>query len=230
VLQKNKNHYHGFRSGFTLIELVIVMGVLVVLMTMAMASMGSSRKYFNISTAYEKVVQMVRETRSYAVTGKANLDWTDYDQDGLDNEDGDLVTPAGYGIYFDTANKTVTLFADVRKSSVDGNQSEGQYNAPDSTAVGVYQAGRDVILERYTILSTLTLIATGGPYTIIYTPIFADTIFYPALNSGEKLFIFGASEGEEVEGMDVRHMCSKMHLVSGVPEKATDTECPYTNS
>jgi prepilin-type N-terminal cleavage/methylation domain-containing protein len=228
VLHKNKKYHRGFKSGFTLIELIIVMGIIVILMSMAFASMASSSRYFKLSTAYEKIVQMVREVRSDAITGKAQPDWTDYDQDNLYAVDGDLVTPAGYGIYFDPTKKTVTMFADVRKSTHDLDQNEGVYDAPTG-GIGTYNSGSDVILATYKIDSSLTLVTDGGPDTIIYTPIFADTILNPSLNTGSHFFIFGVSNGTE-DTAGVLHKCSKIHPVAGVPEVATDDECPYSNA
>jgi prepilin-type N-terminal cleavage/methylation domain-containing protein len=208
------------RSGFTLVELLIVMAIVIMLMASAVSSMANSRKYFTFTNAYEKAVQMVREVRSNAVTGKAEQDYTDYDQDGVTI--GDLVTPAGYGINFDSASGTITMFADLHKSDADPNQHEGIYDAPTSGAVADYQAGKDLILEIYTIDPALTLVLAGGPSTIIYTPVFADIIFNPGISSGN-FFIFGVSEGA-----DLRHKCSKIHPVAGIPEIATDAECPST--
>jgi prepilin-type N-terminal cleavage/methylation domain-containing protein len=221
-IQKNRaTNRHSFKSGFTLVEIIIVMAIMTILFSMAASGLTGSRSFFTFTNSYERVVQLVREARSDAVTGKAQMDYTDYNQNGSTI---DLVTPAGYGINFDTtaASAKVTLFVDLHVGALDEDQNEGVYDAP--TSIGAYEAGKDFIMAQFSLDPSLILLLQGGPETVIYTPIFADVTFNPALDTGEISMIFGVSEGAAK-----RHKCSKIHPVSGVPEATTEAECPYIN-
>lgn len=231
----------GFRrlGGYTLVELLIVIGITVLLLSLTIAGMGNSQKSFLFSNAYEKVIQVVREARSNAVTGKATLDYNDYDGDTYTNTvlqpDGapDYVTPAAYGVDFDIATGKVTAFADLHKSATDAGQKEGVYDAPTSGSPAVFQlnkyiAGKDLALAQFTIAAPLKLVlAVTSPVTtrqqIFFTPIFADVTIVPALTSPNKFFIFGVSEGSATG----RYRCGKIHPIAGVPEVATPVECPF---
>jgi len=216
------------RKGYTLVELLIVIGITVLLLSLAIGGMSNSQKSFTFSNAYERVIQLVREARSSAVTGKATLDYNDYDNDGKKAIDNDYVTPAAYGIDFykgtATVPGTVTLFADLHKSTPDPNQREGTYDPPVPFALNKYQAGKDLAIAQFTLPKPLKLILKGtlppslGPVRqqIFFTPIFADVTIQPALTN--KLFIFGVSEGT-AKG---RFRCSQIHPIAGVPEVASN--------
>ncbi len=211
------------RRGFTIIELVIVMAIIVLMFSLGLAGLGNSQKQLLFSNAYERIIQLVREARSNAVTGKATLDYTDYDADGCTDAENhaaactllpaenDYVTPANYGVDFDTEAGVVTLFADLH------NGNEGTYEAPD--LLGTYESGKDLAIAQFTISAPLKVVLVAGwPRTIFYSPIFAD--FSPNIISPGPFFIFGVSE---VAGE--RYRCSKIHPIAGVPEVATEEEC-----
>jgi len=212
-------------KAYTLIELIIVLAITVILLFIGIGGLLSGQKQFNYQANYERTLQLVRDARSLALNGKAFSDYTDYDRDGLKTEDGELMTPANVGVDFDTTAgvMTVTMFADLHKSDDDTAQNEGVYNPPDPFAFYTYTPGKDVALEQYTINNTLTLLLSGGARTIFFSPIFADVKFDPALTSGNKFFIFGVKETT-----GTRKGCAKIHPVAGVPEVASETECPST--
>lgn len=192
-----------------------------------MRGLVNSQKSFIFNNTAERVIQLVREARSLAVTGKAQADHTDADKDvDPDTTDPtDFVTPAHYGVYFDTtagANKLVLFFDVNRGESVD--QTEGQFNKPSAaTGIGQFEAGKDVVLAEFSLDTSMSFILDPPvTNTIMFSPIFADTSFYPALGVGTQIFIFGV---QETGGTVDRKRCYKIHLVSGVPEVADDTEC-----
>lgn len=217
------------RPAFTLIELMMVIAITVILLAAGLRGMVDSQKSFLFNNAVERVLQIVREARSLAVTGKAQLDYTDYDQDGCnappdDNDntptactlplgESDYVTPANYGVYFDVPNHKVTLFADLH---ADGANAEGNYVAP--TALNDYQQYKDLSLAEFDLTSDLDLKAVGSS-TIFYSPIFADTSFESALSA--TFFAFGVKETDGVG----RERCFKIHPIAGVPEVAIPAEC-----
>lgn len=223
---QRKISFSGFRSGFTLAEFIVVIGILLLLFTLSMRGLVNSQKSFIFNNTAERVIQLVRESRSLAVTGKAQTDYTDADKDSdaANPDSSDYVTPAHYGVYFDTtagANKLVLFFDVNRGESVD--QTEGVFNKPSAaTGIGLFEAGKDVVLAEFSLDTTMNFILDPpATNTIMFSPIFADTSFDAAL-AGTKVFIFGV---QETGGTIDRKRCYKIHLVSGVPEVADDTEC-----
>jgi type II secretory pathway pseudopilin PulG len=219
--QKKKN----FKVGFTLIELILVMTVTIILLGAAASSMIRSQRTFVFNGAYQNIQMMVREARSFAVTGKAQPDYTDFDGDGCRNADAhesdcdladtenDLVTPANYGVHFDAGGGRVILFADIQKT--DGDQTNGVFDEPsDGTGINEYETGKDVILKVYEVPASLDLVVQpdGSSNAVFYSPIFADVSF----ETPASFFIFGLMEKANV---GERKDCMVMHAVSGVPEE-----------
>ena len=214
-----------FRPGFTLAEFIIVVGILLMLFTLSMRGLVNSQKSFLFNNTAEKVIQMVREARSLAVTGKAQTDYTDADKDRtLPNPDlGDYVTPAHYGVYFDTASspQKLVMFFDVNAGEA-SDQTEGVYDPPSAaTGIGKFEDGKDVILAEFSLDENMSFILNpAGTNTVMFSPIFADTSFDAPL-AGTKIFIFGV---KETGGTVNRQRCYKIHLVAGVPEVADSTD------
>lgn len=227
------------RPGFTLVELLIVIALTIMIFTVTLQGMTNSQKLFIFSNNYEKVVNLVRQARSLALTGKAMPDYTDFDHDGCKDKEwntangaigcdagGDLVTPAHYGMFFDntTGAKKVVLFADIHTEN--GN-AEGVYvKPPDGTALGVHTTvvGSDVNLAEIDLPVGLGLIVSGGPKVIFYSPIFADVTFDTPLGSSAKFFIFGAQELSS-DKKNARKKCSQIHPLAGIPEIAPEVNC-----
>jgi type II secretory pathway pseudopilin PulG len=224
--RKIQNKIH-FKSGFTLAEFIIVIGILLLLFTLSMRGLVNSQKSFLFNNTAERVIQLVREARSLAVTGKAQPDYTDADKDSaLSTDPNDYVTPAHYGVFFDTtagANKLI-LFFDVNVGESTGGdlQTEGIFDAPSAaTGIGQFEAGKDVELAEFALDPSMSFILTPATTnTVMFNPIFADTSFQAAL-SGTKIFVFGV---KETGGTVDRKRCYKIHLVAGVPEIADSTD------
>lgn len=216
------------KKAFTLIELMIVMVIVVMIIGVGLGGMINSQRQVLFLSAYENVIQLVRDQRSLALSGKAMPDYTDYDKD---LSSVDLVTPANYGVSFDLTKKTVTTFIDLHKSATITNQTEGQYDPPYSppatTTLVFYQyvPGKDVAMAQYKLDSKLGLISnmfkTGNTRVdIFYSPIFGDVTIKPALTAPEQFLIFGVEDHDKG-----RVKCSKIHPIAGVPEGATEAEC-----
>lgn len=220
-----KSRLQKERSGYTLIELILVMVVIGVLTVSAVSGILRSRRILTFSAADQQVGSLVREARSLAVTGKAILDYGDYDNDGLDNGDNDYVTPAHYGIHFDVGTNTLTLFADL-----DDSTNVGAY---DNTGdFGQYLVGRDLKIGEYQVDPSLLILAEGSngtsANTVMFSPIFADVAFSntaaPTTLTNE-FFVFGL---RETSGSVLRDNCLAIHPIAGVPETTdtTGTACP----
>lgn len=215
-MDKNK---HQNRKAYTLIELIIVLAITVLLFGIGIGGLITGQRQLTFRSNHERTLQIVRDARSLALNGKAFNDYTDYNRNG---DHDDLITPANIGIHFDKTAGTITMFADLHKSQFDSAQREGIYDPPaNPVTFYTYAAGKDVAIEQYTLTNTLSLLLSGGATTIFFSPIFADIIFDPALDSGKKFFIFGVKEKT-----GTMSGCAKIHPVSGVPEIASSAECP----
>lgn len=216
------------RPGYTLAEMLIVVGILIMLLASAIRGLINSQSAFIFNNAVTQVALLVREARSLAITGKAQVDYTDYDRDEMaaNPDSDDTVTPANYGVFFEdnamgTPDKLV-LFVDIHKGESAVQPEAGTYNAAPAT-FGAFEEGKDVKLAEFEINGDLNLVLEPmGTDTVLFSPIFADTTFDSALGPGDDFFIFGV---EEIDGF-LRKRCFKIHPIAGVPEEAEDSECP----
>lgn len=202
----------------------MVIAILLLLFTLSMRGLVNSQRSFLFNNTAERIIQMVRESRSLAVTGKAQPDYTDADKDVVASTDpGDFVTPAHYGVHFDTASspQKLVMFFDVNLGE-SSDQNEGVYDPPSAIAgIGDFEDGKDVKLAEFTLDDSMSFIlAPAGTNTVMFSPIFADTSFDAPL-AGTKIFIFGV---EDTGGTIDRKRCYKIHIVAGVPEVADSTD------
>lgn len=63
------------RAGFTLIELVIVVGVMAIIGTLAMASFAASRRVRDVATSGQNALSVLRTAQTRAVAGQDNTPW-----------------------------------------------------------------------------------------------------------------------------------------------------------
>lgn len=237
-----KNYYSGgrkraTRNGYTLVELIVVVMLIMVLTAAALAGIIRSQRVFRFNAADQQVGAMVREARSLAVTGKAVIDYDDYDNDGCRNAGShdpgcglgaaqdDYVTPAHYGVHFDTTNNMLIVFADMHDSATVG----GYDNSGDFLE---YIPGRDMRIAEYEVDPALDLLVEGSTgtaaNTVMYSPLYADTMFSDDTTGVDltgEFFVFGIRENE---GTILRENCLAIHPIAGVPETtdATGAACP----
>lgn len=218
------------RPGYTLVELLVVVMIISLLFGVGINAIVRSQGTFLFNGAIQQVQSMVREARSLAVTGKSILDYTDYDEDGLIDTDGDRVTPAHYGVHFDPSTRIMTLFADLQPGPEIPAYSGtiGVYDPPMAgTDIYTYDTNdnADMILSTYEVPDSLDLLAEDalsyGTTTVMYTPIFADTAFADDttdLDLGSGFFIFGLKEND-----GDRRLCYAIHPIAGTPETTDAT-------
>lgn len=225
LMLNRKRKKFADKAGFTLVELILVMMVTVILAASALTGMIRSQKNFAFNGTYQRVTSMVQEVRSLAVTGKAQIDYEDYDHDECKNAgqhgggcsllgtENDYITPANYGIYFDTDTRTMTMFADMHGSTVGGFDDAG-------LDIGEWLGGQDIKLAEYTLSEgyNFVLYSSGGANTVMYSPIFADTTFADdsVVVDIDDFFVFGIEELPAPPGFRIR--CMALHRVSGVAE------------
>jgi type II secretory pathway pseudopilin PulG len=73
---------HKTRPGFTLFELILVIMLIVFLFSVGLNGMVRTQASYQFNDTVQKVLTMIRKARSYAITGKAMPDYTDFDKDG----------------------------------------------------------------------------------------------------------------------------------------------------
>lgn len=208
------------KPGFTLIELIMVVALMVILVVASAQSIISSTNQFRFQNANEQILNLLREARSLAISGKAQLDYTDFDKDELDdqpvNGQVDYVTPAHYGVRFihdteeDEPDKAI-LFID--NHSVPGEGSSEGYYDPRTNSLEDYRRGYDIIVREVTLPDNMRLsLENGGIDTIFYSPLLADISFSPLVL--DNFFNLGISQSGSVN----RERCYVIHKISGIPE------------
>lgn len=93
--------------GFTLIELMVVMSIILIMSALILASYRSGQSRYSLNLAAQQLVSDLRQAQNMAISGK-NL----------------AVTYKGYGVYFQTGGSSYILFGDVN-----GNRT---YETPSS--------------------------------------------------------------------------------------------------
>jgi len=221
-MQKQKYFPAAKKRAFTLIEILIVMALMIMLAAAGFTSLMSSQRTITYLNTDEKILSLFRNVRTYAVTGRAVHDSSDYDSDTDTNE---WVTPANYGINFSTSPTTgatkVSLFADMRDRTTPLN--EGTYNAPSDFP---YEPGKDLLQLTYDVDASIKVkwycnVLNPHPNTIFFSPIYADVKFDSSVATDctpNNLFYFGICQATTNA-----KKCYGIHPIAGNPEP---TPCP----
>lgn len=223
---------HCMRKGFTLIELILVVALTLFLTVATLQSVVGSTQQLRFVNSYEKVLEFIRQARSLAVSGKAQLDYTDYDFDTytdlVKQPDGqaDFVTPAYYGVHFEhyadnaIADKVI-LFADLHQKTGSTCKEKKYDPAPSS---GTNANGCDIILETYELPARVKLLGLpAANVSIFYTPLLADVSFDTSLPYAP-FFIYEVGQLGNVP----RKNCQQIHQFSGIPEVVPESVAQYS--
>lgn len=175
------------KSGFTLVELIIVMAIIVIVTGISLGSLTSSQSLQVFNNNFDKIQSLISNARSQAITGKGQLDYTDFDHDKC-NDTGamtegtctspDYVTPANYGVYFDTVEApNAVLFADINPPTSGPTGQKGRYDKGT-----LYVSGKDLVLDSLTLPPDYTLAIMNGitsyaDGSIFFSPNYADISF-----------------------------------------------------
>lgn len=101
-------------SGFTMIEILLVISIMVIIAAAGLANTISSQKYFDFTSIFKQVMIVVRQPRVYAVTNYTI-------------QDPPYIPPAyGIDIRIDTDKLILRVFADMESSG-----TLGQYDSTD---------------------------------------------------------------------------------------------------
>ena len=204
------------KPAFTLIELVLVMGILVIVLGLSMSSLLQSQSAQIFNNNFSKLYSIVNMARSMSIAGKGQLDYTDYDRDGDDHLTPDYVTPANYGVRFDTASGSanVRLFADINPPLTGAVGQKGRFDVGTD-----YIFGYDLVLDSYSFpaKTELKIIdgAGGTPATgsFFFNMKYADISFENILTANTPFVRLQLTDQTTGACRQIR-----IHQLAGIPE------------
>ncbi|MCD6528411.1 type II secretion system protein [bacterium] len=124
-------------NGFTLIEMLIVMVIIVIMSAIIFANYGKQRRYFALQRSVHKLAQDIRRANEMAMSAQ---------------EFQGSVPEGGYGIWINTASSTsYLLFADLGSSPDHIYSGESEKVEEIDLEKGVYI--KDIIPSSYSILN-----------------------------------------------------------------------------
>lgn len=114
-------------KGFTLVEILIVISIIVFLSSSALFSSFVMREQLQFRSGYNSLEGIISEARTMSLSGESYPDEYDYDGDGLSGED-DYILPNGYIVQLvdDGVNITAYLYADLFNSVIDSLDPDDQ--------------------------------------------------------------------------------------------------------
>jgi prepilin-type N-terminal cleavage/methylation domain-containing protein len=216
-----------YSAAFTLVELLVVLAIIGIMASIAINSLIISNRQQLFLNQFEEVFSAINNARSLAISGKGELDYVDYDQDGCNytgalpcTNGADYVTPANYGVRFDsTGTGRVRLFADMQVPLSGATGAELQYDNGTT-----YTTGHDLVLRDVVIDSRFQMEVFYGngsltqdtlPASIFYSPLYADIKFQDvAVDQTNPFFVVRLRELTGVQ----RCRQIKIHQLAGVPE------------
>ncbi len=203
------------RKGFTLVEIIIVVSIIVTIAVFVIGTRFGSQDLTTFKNSYSEVVGLIQQARNFALSGRSYPDYTDYDNDGLFDNNGDEILANGYILNFKIGDPvTVSLYADLYSSTV------GQLDPGEK---------KDQLIDEIELLDDMKLEAvaikqngnentgasfTNNDFSIIYlTPDAHFTVVDNDFNSIQLKFSQVDSEDK-----DIRSKYIYLHYLYGIPE------------
>ncbi len=136
-------------KGFTLIELIVVTGIIVLITALTLPNYKAGERQFALQRSAHKLSQDLRRAQQLAISA----------------EEFEGQVPSGYGIYLNKNQPTqYILFVDLN--------SDGQYS-------GLSEIVEEINLEKRVKITELNPIEMDSSLTITFRPPDPATIFYP---------------------------------------------------
>jgi prepilin-type N-terminal cleavage/methylation domain-containing protein len=169
-----------FRRGFTLIEILIVIAIVMILASLAVPNFSQNQRKTLARQNIQDVFLLIQEARTAAISSKTHAR----------ADQAESVPTGGYGVYIDTSSNVLTFFVDdwnAAQSGVVSPERDTNPLDPDHT----YTAGSDTSVNTLTLnpdvgISNLKASSTGSSVALskaalIFTPPLAETF----LNNNE---------------------------------------------
>jgi len=166
IIQKKNKKFSGvwqvvsrgfLEKGFTIIEMLVVMFIIVIITTLILTNYRSGQKMYALKQASQQVVSDLRRAQNMSMSGKKNTAETIYD----------------YGVHFEGDASYYILFADKQANSQRYNSgSDAQVerinlrNQIKIKAVSPSSSGLDIVFEPPNPKTYINKNASG-PATII---------------------------------------------------------------
>jgi type II secretory pathway pseudopilin PulG len=199
------------KKAFTLVEMLIVVGIIIILTVGVFSTSYVFRDQLAFKGAYENAMGLIHEARSMALSSQSYPDTTDYDKDGLTA--GDLILPNGYLVNFDASgtNIVVSLYADLFSSTI------GELDEKDQLIKTITLAD-NILMEAtgYTQIGNETALPESGKnFSLLYTTPDGDffVVGLAAKNSVQMSF----TQVDE-KGTEKRTKYIFMQYLYGIPE------------
>jgi len=145
--------------GFTLLELLIVMGITMLLGASAIGYSRSGEETLNLQISVQKVLSDVNQVASYALSSP-----------GRKSNPGERY--CGFGIHFALGSETYIVFGDVKPSGVDKKCADSDRKYTDGTDDKLF-----VSSLKHSVIDN-----TGGVNDILFIP--PDPILYVTSGTG----------------------------------------------
>lgn len=142
-----RSHVLSLSKGFTLTELIVVMGIIGIIMSIVMTSQSSFNKTLILQNATYDIALTLRDAETYGLSSRAS----------------GAIANAGYGVHFQKGTPSIfTFFADTYPSSPSAFNCHGVpvggVSAPDAQPGDcVYTAGQDQKVIEYTLGNGITV-------------------------------------------------------------------------
>jgi len=146
------------RNGFTLIEVMMVVGIMVLLAVVAFVNLSSNRNEGSVSTAASQIVALAREAQSNAVSQVQDATW---------------------GIHFENPTSTAPFYALFEGSTYSTTSSLGKYPLP--TGVGYSLDSGEAINVTFAPISGAASASTSITIYSLEQSSYADTISISSL-------------------------------------------------
>jgi len=175
-------------NGFTLVEILIVVGIVVVLFSGIVMSSYIFRNQLAFNSAVNNLKNISDEAKNYALSTLSYPDTTNYDgdskgcEDPLDPATCDKILPNGYIINYDASGERVqvSLYADLFSSTVNsfdtGDQLIKSIELPENINFSAYAAPKGgtgyAMSENFSVLYT----QTNAELYLLTTPIAKDSL------------------------------------------------------
>lgn len=209
------------KKGFTLVEIILVVSIIVAVAVFVIGTRFGSQDLTTFRNSYNEVVGLIQQARNFSLSGQSYPDYTDFDNDGLFDNDGDEILANGYMLNFKIGDTTtVSLYADLKSSAI------GQLDPGDE---------KDQLIDEIELLDDMKIEVSAikqngsenvgasfdkNDFRIIYlTPDAGFTVVDNELNSIQLKF-----SQVNNEGADIRSKYIYMHYLYGIPEVFDD---PY---